>query len=213
MLCNATRVVRSIRSVPVVIAMALALATACTPDGNLIVGPVRITANIGEASFAETLFGLKGATITHRQEFCDMPTEEELSEQLQGEGSFDITRFIRPNRLELVETTITATSGNFDFLTGMTVRYIPRPGAGPTVVLGTASASGGFGTEIVLVPEDGVDFLELIRANDESQSDQCSKIEYQMTFQSVPLQDVEYRLDITVDGYVELGPEKSFSVS
>jgi len=196
------------RGVAVAVVTILIFATSCTPDGNLIVGPIRITANIGEASFAETLFGLKGATITHRQKFCDMPTEEELSEQLKGEGSFDVTRFVRPNRLELVETIITATSGDFDFLTAMTIRYIPKPGAGPIVVLGSASAPEGFGTEIVLVPEEGVDFLELIRANDDSDSEQCPKIEYEMTFKSVPLQDVNYRLDITVDGYVELGPEK-----
>ncbi|HRK36711.1 MAG TPA: hypothetical protein PLJ47_19085 [Candidatus Hydrogenedentes bacterium] len=190
-------------------AAVLACASACTPDGDIIFGPVRVTATVGEASFAQTLFGgVKGATITHRQRFCEMPTEEELSEQLKGEGAFDITQFIRLNRLELVETTLTATSGNFNFLTDLTVRFVPKPGAGNAVVLGTASAPGGFNTEIVLIPEDDVDFLALIRANDASDSDACPKIEYEMTFQSIPLQDVEYRLDVTVDGYVELGAEK-----
>lgn len=138
-------------------------------NGNLLVGPVRVTATIGEASFVETLFSLKGgATITHKQKFCDMPTEDELQEQVTTVGEIDLSSFIRLEKLELVETVLTATSGDFDFMTEMTVRFLPQPGAGSPVVLGTASNPAGLGAEVVLVPEDGVDFLALIRANDAS---------------------------------------------
>lgn len=190
-------------------AAVLLMVTACSPNGNLVVGPVRVTATIGEASFLETLFSLKGgATVTHKQKFCDMPTEDELQEQVTTVGDIDLSSFIRLDRLELVETVLTATSGDFSFMTEMTVRYLPKPGAGDPVVLGTASDSNGFGTEIVLIPEDGVDFLELVRANDAVGGDGCPRIEYTITFQSIPTQDVEYRLDVTVDGYAEVGPEK-----
>lgn len=190
-------------------AVILAFGLSCSPNGNLIVGPVRVTATIGEASFVETLFSIKGgATITHKQKFCDMPTEEELQEQVTTVGDIDLSAFIRLDRLELVETVLTATSGDFDFLTGMTVRFLPKPGAGNPVVLGAASNPNGLGTEIVLEPEDGVDFLALVRANDAADPDDCPRIEYTLTFQSVPTQDVDYRLDVTVDGFAEVGREK-----
>ena len=187
----------------------MVLGLSCSQNGNLLVGPVRVTATIGEASFVETLFSLKGgASITHKQKFCDMPTEDELQEQVTTVGDIDLSAFIRLERLELVETVLTATSGDFDFLTGITVRFLPKPGAGNPVVLGTASDPSGLGTEIVLEPEDGVDFLELIKANDAGDPDACPRIEYTLTFQSVPTQDVEYRLDVTVDGFAEVGREK-----
>lgn len=194
------------------LAIIITAVTACTPDGNLIIGPIRVTATIGEASFLQTLFSLKGnATVTHRQKFCDMPTEQELSDQVTTVGDIDLSRFVRLNRLELVKAVITATSGDFDFMTKMTVRFIPKPGAGPAVDLGTASDPNGLGTKIELVPPGDVDFLALIRANDAGDPNACPKIEYEITFKSVPLQDVEYRLDVTVDGYAEVGREKAFT--
>ncbi len=203
---------RTLRVIARAILTVAAIGTACTPGGNLIVGPVRVTATVGEASFLQTLFSVKGvATITHKQKFCDMPSEQDISDQVTTVGEVDLSQFVRLNRLELVETVLTATSGDFGFMTEMTVRFIPKPGAGETVVLGTASDPNGFGTEIVLVPPDDVDFLELIRANDAADPNDCPKIEYEITFQSAPLQDVEYRLDVTVDGYAELGREKAFA--
>jgi hypothetical protein len=188
---------------------ALLIVASCTPSGNLRVGPVRVTANIGEASFLQTIFSVKGgATVVHKQKFCDMPTEEELQEEVTTVGEIDLSTFIRLDKLELVETKITATSGNFNFLTAMSIRFLPKPGAGNPVVLGAAINPNGFGTEIVLEPEDGVDFLALIRANDEADPNDCPRIEYTMTFQSLPSQDVEYTLDVTVDGYAEVGREK-----
>ena len=186
----------------------------CAPNGNLIVGPVRVTATVGEASFLSALFSTKGtATLTHKQKFCDLPTEDELQSQVTTVGDIDLSSFIRLHRLELVQTVLTATSGDFDFMTELTVTFIPKPGAGDPVVLGATSDANGFGTEIVLVPTDDVDFLELIRANDEGDPDTCPKIQYEITFKSVPLQDVEYRLDVTVDGYAEVGPEKFFTAA
>lgn len=201
-----------LRVAPYAFAAAITVVAACTPEGNLIIGPIRVTATIGEASFLQTLFTLKGsATVTHRQKFCDMPTEQELSDQVTTVGDVDLSRFVRLNRLELVKTVITATSGDFDFMTKMTVRFIPKPGAGPTVDLGTASDPNGLGTTIELVPPGNVDFLALIRANDAGDPNACPKIEYEITFKSVPLQDVQYRLDMTVDGFAEVGREKAFT--
>lgn len=188
----------------------LLAASACTPDGNLIVGPIRASQKVGSATFLQSLFlpktGAKGtATITHRQRFCDMPSEAELSGEVLEAGGIDFSRFIALYRLELVQTTITARDGDFDFLTGMTVRYIPVPGAGDPVELGTASDPSGLGTEIVLVPPEDVDFLELIRANDAANSEECPQLEFELTFTAPPLHDVRYRVDVTVDAFVEVG--------
>jgi hypothetical protein len=193
----------------VVIGMVLT-GVACTLEGNLVVGPVRLTERIGKATFFQSLFlpktEAKGfATITHQQNFCNMPSEDEFAAAVLEVGEFDFTRFFRLHELDVVEFLIKAKEGDFDFLTEMTIRYIPKPGAGDPVEFGTASDPDGLGREIVLVPPEGVDFLELIRANDASDSEECPKLEFELTYSAPPLQDVEYRFDVTVDAFVEVG--------
>ena len=185
----------------------LGLLTSC-PHNPPVLGPFRVTAPVGDASFVSTLFGGKGGLpVTTRQKFCDMPSEEELQDEVLQVGNVDLSTFIQLHELQLVKTTITATSGDFGFVTDMTVKFIPKPGSGSPVVIGTASNPNGFDTEIVLEPTDSVDFLELIRANDAGDPNTCPKLEYTITFSQPWLSDVEYHVDVTVDGYVEVEKE------
>ena len=57
------------------------------------------------------------------------------------------------------------------------------------------------------MPDDEVDFLALIRANDAGASEECPKLEYTISFSQPPLADVEYHIDVTIDGYVEVERE------
>jgi len=189
-----------------VVAPLTALIASCTQSGTVEVGPIRVTQTIGESTFLRSVFLPKGGgPVTWSDDFCDIPSEQELQEQVLNVGGVDLSRFIRLSGLHLVNTHIVATSGNFNFMTSMTVRFIPKPGAGDPVTLGTASNAGGLGTDIVLVPPSPVDFLDLIRANDASPSLLCPKLEYTITFTGPPTSDVDYSAEVTVDGYVDVG--------
>lgn len=188
------------------VASVLAIGTSCTPQGTVEIGPVRVTQTIGESTFLRSIFLPKGgAPIVWSDDFCDLPSEAELQGEVLNVGGVDLTQFIRLSGLHLVNTEIDATSGDFNFMTEMTVRYLPKPGAGDPVVLGTASNPSGLGTAIVLVPPQPVDFLELIRANDASPSPACPKLEFTVRFSGPPVSDVSYIAEVTVDGYIEVG--------
>ncbi len=195
--------IRKVLLVAVPLAM---LAGSCTPGGTIEVGPIRVTQTIGESTFLRSIFLPKGGVpVVWSDDFCEIPSEQELQEQVLTVGGVDLSSFIRLSGLNLVNTHIVATTGDFNFMTSMTVRFVPKPGAGDPVVLGTASNAGGLGTEIVLVPPQPVDFLDLIRANDASAAIQCPKLEYTVTFSGPPASDVDYRAEVTVDGYVDVG--------
>jgi hypothetical protein len=199
---------RSLRTILSCSAAITLLVAGCL-GGFLEVGPIRFTANVGEGTILQDLFLPKGApSISYREDLCDIPSESDLESKFMQVGGVDVSNFIRLSGLELVETKITATSGNFNFLSSMTVRYIPAPVNGRAqdpVVLGTATNQNGLGTEISLVPPVPVDFLDLIRENDDNPSSECPKLEVEMTPRAIPLQDVEYTADVTVDAYAQVG--------
>lgn len=188
---------------------AIALFAAGCIGGFLEVGPVRFTANVGEGTVLQDLFLPKGApSISYQEDLCEIPSETDLESKFMQIGGVDVSNFIRLSGLELVQTKITATSGNFNFLSSMTVRYIPAPVNGQAqnaIVLGTATNPNGLGTEVNLVPPGPVDFLDLIRENDDNPSAECPKLEIEMTPRSIPLQDVDYTADVTVDAYAQVG--------
>ncbi|MBX7257577.1 MAG: hypothetical protein K1Y02_14550 [Candidatus Hydrogenedentes bacterium] len=188
------------------VASVLAIGTSCTPQGTIEIGPVRVTQAIGESTILQSIFLPKdGAPIVWSDDFCDMPSEQELQDEVLNVGGIDLSGFVRLSALNLINAHLVATSGDFNFMTSITVRFIPKPSAGDPVVLGTASNAGGLGTEITLTPPEPVDFLELIRANDESDSLICPKLEYTVSYSGPPTSDVAYRAEVTVDGYVEVG--------
>lgn len=190
------------------IAAALFATVGCF-GGFIEVGPVRFTADVGEGTLFADLFLPKGGpNVMYEEDLCNLPSESELEERFLQVGGVDISNFIRLSGLELVETKLTADSGNFNFLSSITVSYIPAPVNGQDqdpVVLGTASNSNGLGTEISLVPPEPVDFLDLIRENDENPSQECPKLKVEMTPRSIPLQDVDYTIEATVDAYAQVG--------
>ena len=173
------------------------------------VGPVSFTTEIGSGTLLEDIFTRKGGVpISHQEDFCDMPSEEALEDQFLQVGEIDISKFVRLSRLELVESTITATQGDFNFLSAMTVRFIPAPVNGVAqdpVVLGTASNANGLGTVVVLTPPAPVDFLDLIQQNDANPSSECPKLELEVTVRAIPSQDVSYTAEVSIDAYAEIG--------
>lgn len=180
----------------------------CMP-GGVEIGPIRITSALGQGMLLRDLFLSKGVVpITSRQDFCTIPSEDELEEQFLDAGDFNLSEFAKLSRLELVETTLTASSGDFNFLSEMTIRYIPAPVDGvdqEAVVIGTASNPIGLGTVVTLLPPEDVDFLDLIRANDENDSGECPQLEFEVVARSIPTQDVTYEVELTIDAFARVG--------
>ncbi len=125
----------------------------------------------GEQLNAAAISALDGETDEEDIPFSDLPSEAELQELMrEAAGGFDVSQFVSLTRIRLNKTTLTATQGDFGVVSGLAVYYVPADG-GNEVLLGRASSASGFGTEIVLNPEDTVDFLELVRANDAFEGD------------------------------------------
>lgn len=185
----------------------LVLSLSGCPAGGVEIGPIRFTAPVGGGTFPLDLFLSKLLTLSHEEQLCDMPSENELEEQFLRVGEFDLRQFLGLTRLSLIRTTVTATSGDFSYIDRMRILYHPASGASSTapVVLGEARAAHGFGSRIVLRPPQDVDFLALIRANDESSSPDCPTLEIEIDATGVPLQQTEYKVEITVDAYGLLG--------
>lgn len=181
----------------------------CAPGGTLEVGPVRVTESMGSGSLAPAMFPAKAlTTITIYEDFCDMPSEQQLSDEVLQVGNIDFSKFVQLSHLNLVHGTLTATAGNFDFMTELTVSYVPSvgaPGNPDPVVLGTANNPGGLGTEVTLIPPDALDVLDLIRQNDANTSGQCPKLRYDMTVSSAPASNVQYDISMTVDAFALVG--------
>lgn len=181
----------------------------CLAGGTVEVGPIRVTTDAGEGSMARDLFLPKGlGPITFEQDFCGFPSEEDLSRDVLQVGGIDIRNFVRLSGLDLIQTRLVASRGDFNFIRAITVSFVPAADVGESpepVVLGSATSTNGLGGRIRLLSPDPVDLLELIRKNDANASGNCPKLRYEVTFSAPPLTDVEYTIDITVDGYVEVG--------
>jgi hypothetical protein len=147
-------------------------------------------------------------TVTVDQDFCNMPSEQTLSDEVLKVGKFDLSKFVKLSRLDLVHLTLTATQGNFDFVTALTVSYVPAegaPGSADPVVLGTASDADGLGTDVTLTPPEAVDILKLIQQNDANTSGTCPKLRFEATVSSPPSSNVQYDISLTVDAYARVG--------
>ena len=187
--------------------MLAALMSLRCPAGGIEIGPVRFTAPIGEGTFPLDLFLPKLLTLTHEEPLCDMPSEEELEEEFLRVGELDLRQFIGLTRLNLIRTTVTATSGDFSYIDRIRLLYHPANDGGNSspVVLGEARAANGFGTRVVLRPPQDVDFLALIRANEGTSNQNCPTLELEIDVADIPLRQTEYKVEMTIDAYGLLG--------
>jgi len=179
----------------------------CTGNGTLRLGPFGLMIPAGEGSLLRDLF-LPKIVVSHSEDVCDLPSEADIAAMAGSLGSIDLSSILAVSDLNLIQTIVTATSGDFNFLTAMTVRWIPAPVNGQAqtpVVLGTASNPSGLGTQVILVPTAPVDLIDLIRMNDANTSMDCPKIELEIDANGVPLGDVEYTVDLDIDAYIEVG--------
>jgi hypothetical protein len=176
----------------------------CGTEG-LELGPVQLSVPLGSGTFSATdLLGAKDTVVQVDEDICNLPTEADITTLLQQVSSIDLSGFVTITQLVLAETELLALSGDFSFLSEITLSYIPKPVDGveqDPVVMGTASAPGGFGNTIILQPSQNVDLLALILENDANPATECPKVRFEATVISVPPSAVSWSAAVDLDAY------------
>ncbi|MBI4558556.1 MAG: hypothetical protein HY706_13315 [Candidatus Hydrogenedentes bacterium] len=187
----------------------LGIATVKCTSGPVEIGPLGFTVKIGEGVLLQDLFSQNAKVpLEYRENFCALPSEQDLVSRFAQVGAINLSQIIHLSALNLTRTTIVATAGDFNFVSAMTVRYVPAPVDGqpqPAITLGSASNPNGLGSTVVLTPPESVDFLELIRANDLNSAAECPQLEIEMEIRSVPAADVHYETHVTIDAFALIG--------
>lgn len=197
--------IRSVRGIGVVASAALVL---CGCGAEFEIGPAQITFPLGSGNLASAVFS-KALSATVESELCDMPSEAELKEELRNVvDSIDLTNIITISRIEVVSTTITATSGNFNSLDSVALEYVPKPVNGQpqsAISLGSVASPPQLGSQIVLTPPSTVDMLQLIKANDANSGPGCPKA--RMTAEGTPpVTPISWQSEVTVNIWAKIKP-------
>ena len=110
---------------------------------------------------------------------CSIPTEETMwamvREKLGALGDY-VAQSYTIDKLELLESRMTATVGSFEALTFVKLGFKPVPLDGveqPLLELGVASSDGGLGTDIVLTPPIPVDLVPIMQATGVGSGAEC----------------------------------------
>ncbi len=94
-----------------------------------------------------------------------LPSRAYLEDLFAGAVGPLLAQLLHIESIELVDTTLTATAGNFKDITFFAMYWQPSPVLGdpqPEVDLGSGSSTGGLDSPLVLTPPDPVDFLGLL---------------------------------------------------
>jgi hypothetical protein len=188
----------------------IAILAACTPQG-LNIGPIPVSLPVDGGSIDPSQFVLVPGGIefdyTTDQDFCGLPTEQEIIDQMPSIGSIDVSGLVTLKKINLSDIVLTATTGDFSFLHEITVSFVPKPVNGQEqdpVVIGYAYSPDGFGNSITLIPPDDVNLLDLIRANDDNPATGCPKIQMDVRG-TKPSQLVEWEGKVDSDIYATIG--------
>lgn len=199
------------KSLIILVVVVSVLSSLGCSSGGTVLGPFPVSLPleggvIDPLAFGQLPAGLVGTTSV-RQDFCGMPTEAELEAQMPSIGSIDISGFAKLEAIDIVSATLTASQGDFSFIREIVISFIPKPVDGveqAPIEIGRASSDSGFGSSMVLVPSENVDFLELVRANDDNPADGCPQIEFTVTG-TVPTQEVVWSGVADAEVYVRIG--------
>jgi len=181
--------------------------TGCGP-GGFEIGPVQMSVPLGTGTLDPAQLSGSKTTIVHiEQNIYNLPTEEDITELLKQASSIDLSGFVTITRLELVETELRALAGSFSFVSEITLSYVPKPVNGVAqapVLIGTASAPGGFGSAITLQPVQGVDLLALILENDANPAAGYPKVRFDAALLAIPTTTVTWSATVDVDAYASI---------
>ena len=178
------------------------LAGGCRRGFEQCVGPYSITVLPGITINGADTGGVPGGIELDPQDMefdrqiCEMPSLSDINSQIEGVVGEAIASHIEITQVGLDEVTLTATSGTWDFIQSIEIDYLPADG-GAATTLGSATApAGGFGSELVITPASGVNFLELISENDGAAG--CPSICVSLVG-TLPTQDITFDVEISVE--------------
>ncbi len=185
--------------------------TGC-PAPPIEIGPFRLDIPLGSMDIPQDLISGKQLSLSYTfdKELCNLLSEEDINTLFTEAAGVDLSSLVRMSRFELAGAALTATQGDFSFLSAITLRYIPKPVNGveqQAVILGAASDNDGFGTVIELLPVGTVDFLDLIQANDANTGEGCPTLEIEATPRSLPTSKVSLDAVVSIDAYAEIFPD------
>jgi hypothetical protein len=190
-------------------AATVVVALGCGSQG-LQVGPVPVSVPLEGGAIDPSAFILLPTlelTFTTTQDFCDLPSEQDVIDRLPDLGGIDMARFVELDSIDLAGIVLTASSGDFEFLREITVSYVPKPVNGlpqEPIVVGYAQSDNGFGDTVALEAPDYVDLLELIRDNDANSEPGCPQLEITVTG-TRPDETVTWDGQVEADIYATLG--------
>jgi hypothetical protein len=111
---------------------------------------------------------------------CSIPDEEAMwviiRQKLGGVLGDFVAKSYTIDKLELLESRMTATAGTFETLTFVKLDFKPVALDGvaqPPFALGMAASEQGLGTEIVLTPPTPVDLVQIMRDTQANTSAEC----------------------------------------
>ena len=186
----------------------LVTSSGCSVKNGLEIGPIEMTLPVGSGSLDPAQFpetSLPYAIGSVEQDFCDLPTEDEVTGVFRTGGNIDVSSVVTLSRLELKKTVLHANAGALRNIQGVQLFFVPASGSiFQTINLGGAVSLTGFDDTIELKPPKNVDLLDIIKENDKIGGDNCPKIVVKAAG-SVPDEPITWDAELQVDGYARLG--------
>jgi len=193
-------------------AVVTAAAVGCSSGGYPL--SIEITMTLGEGYHVQD-YGLTdpGDPIAPEMPIpavpmCTLPDRADLDEMIRQAVGGVVAGMIKLEKLELLEVNIIATSGDFNSLDWLSMYYQPKPVLGigqPVVELGETYSETGLGTAVTLIPDEPVDFLQLIDEIAANPAEGCPKFGVRLNGvvpEVTPVWDV--RVKVRVVGRVEI---------
>jgi len=147
------------------------------------------------------------AVETDPFEFCEVPTADDITQLIAEYGGQLAADLATVTKLELLDIVLTANNGDFSDVSSIGLYYVPKPVDGveqDPISIGEAVAGVPFGSTIVLVPGEPVNFLRLIRDNDNNPSEECPSV--YLTFEgNIPESLPSWSTEITLNVHVTVG--------
>ncbi|HIJ65840.1 MAG TPA: hypothetical protein HPP77_07795 [Candidatus Hydrogenedentes bacterium] len=136
------------------------------------------------------------------RQICEMPSLTDINGYIESAVGSTVASHIEITQVNLDEVTLTAQSGTWDFIQSIDVDFIPKPVNGvaqdPIDLGGATAPTGGFGTELLITPASGVNFLELMNENDANPATGCPSIRVSLVG-TMPTVDITFDVEISVE--------------
>lgn len=198
------------RRIFIFIALCVLPNLACESSLGLRIGPFPIAVDAGEGEFSSGLLGLPvGLRGTYDVEHpvCQLPTEEQVQKIVHESAGDAFSSHFTLTDIPLTNVTFTALQGDFRSITDVELFFQPKPRKGrrqSPVRIGSARSASGFGVEINVAAEGGLDLLRLVRENDENPSEECNAVLIRVTGR-VPERPIRWFAEVFGDAYGILG--------